>query len=345
MATAEGQARKLQPGTLIELYELDLTPNGGPVYFWHNSTASGDNIITFGGNDYFPYPIKAEGFEWTTQGTLPRPKVAVSNVTGLVSGLLRAYDDFVGCIVTRRRTFSQFIVGGSTPDNTQEYPPDVFAIDRRSVENNQIVEFELGTRMDVERVMLPRRQIIANACQWKYRGTECGYTGPPVTDQWGGPIGVVGADGHSTINDATFSATVGVFTGLVGKVITSPGYLADLSAIVSVGPGTHTVELSKVALATGTNIPFTIVGDANILGAYIPGHAYEYGNAVYTLLGGIQQWYFCIKFPGTTLEPPTNTEFWYADQCPKDLRGCKYRFGSNGVLPTAAFPGSSRIPK
>jgi hypothetical protein len=31
-------------------------------------------------------------------------------------------------------------------------------------------------------VVLPRRQIIANVCQWKYRGAECGYTGPPVAD-------------------------------------------------------------------------------------------------------------------------------------------------------------------
>jgi hypothetical protein len=31
-------------------------------------------------------------------------------------------------------------------------------------------------------VMLPRRQVIANVCQWVYRGGECGYTGPPVAD-------------------------------------------------------------------------------------------------------------------------------------------------------------------
>src|SRR6185436_7754424 len=31
-------------------------------------------------------------------------------------------------------------------------------------------------------VMLPRRQIIQNICTWRYRGSECGYTGAPLWD-------------------------------------------------------------------------------------------------------------------------------------------------------------------
>ncbi len=30
--------------------------------------------------------------------------------------------------------------------------------------------------------LIPKRQIIANICQWKYRSTECGYTGSNYWD-------------------------------------------------------------------------------------------------------------------------------------------------------------------
>jgi hypothetical protein len=39
------------------------------------------------------------------------------------------------------------------------------------------VSFELASKFDLAGVMLPKRQVIANICQWKYRSTECGYTG------------------------------------------------------------------------------------------------------------------------------------------------------------------------
>lgn len=340
------RTRQLEPGVLVELYVLDLTPNGGTVYHWHNSTQNGDNIINFQGDPYFPYPIKAEGFELTTQGTLPRPKVSVSNLGGFVSALLRQYDDFVGCTVIRKRTFEQFLDDGATPDATQEYPPDVYTIDRRSLETNSVVEFELSTKMDVERVMLPRRQIIANACQWIYRGPECGYTGPPVADQYGNPIGFIGHDGFCTAGDATFVATAANFTSFpaVGHKIVAPGFLEDLAEIISVGPGIHTVELSKVAKATGSNIDFTVAGEVTELGLFDPFTAYQYPQAVYTIVNGVQQHYFNVS-PTLIVTPITNIEVWKGDQCAKDLRACKMRFGNNGILPTSAFPGSSRIPR
>jgi hypothetical protein len=44
--------------------------------------------------------------------------------------------------------------------------------------DTQYVEFELSSVLDLMGVQLPYRQIIKNSCPWKYRGTECGYTGP-----------------------------------------------------------------------------------------------------------------------------------------------------------------------
>ena len=45
-----------------------------------------------------------------------------------------------------------------------------------------MVEFELAASFDLEGVTLPRRQIVQNVCPWRYRGSECGYTGTAYLD-------------------------------------------------------------------------------------------------------------------------------------------------------------------
>lgn len=71
-----------------------------------------------------------------------------------------------------------------TADPTQEFPREIWYIERKTAETNLGIEFELVTAMDLNGVMLPRRQIIANHCMFVaiggYRGPYCGYTGPPV---------------------------------------------------------------------------------------------------------------------------------------------------------------------
>jgi lambda family phage minor tail protein L len=40
-----------------------------------------------------------------------------------------------------------------------------------------VVEFELAASFDLAGVRAPKRQCIANICQWVYKSAECGYTG------------------------------------------------------------------------------------------------------------------------------------------------------------------------
>jgi len=64
-----------------------------------------------------------------------------------------------------------------TPDPTAEFPREVFYIDRRSSESRDIVEFELAAAFDLAGVRAPKRQCIANICQWVYKSPECSYAG------------------------------------------------------------------------------------------------------------------------------------------------------------------------
>jgi lambda-like phage minor tail protein L len=65
--------------------------------------------ITWQGNVYEPYPIKAEGFEKNGQGTSNRPKLTASNVQGILNGLIESYEGMIGAIVTRHEVATKHL--------------------------------------------------------------------------------------------------------------------------------------------------------------------------------------------------------------------------------------------
>jgi lambda family phage minor tail protein L len=188
----------LAPNAIIELFELELdaTLHGAStIYYWHAGT--NENVtgnIIYGGNTYVRLPVEATGFDYTSSGTLPRPTLRVANLMGDVTALLllvnatTAGNDLGGAIVRRIRTLKKFLDGEPGADPDARFPTEVWYVDRKSNENRDVVEFELASKLDLAGQMIPRRQVIANVCQWKYRGAECGYTGPPVADVVGQPI-------------------------------------------------------------------------------------------------------------------------------------------------------------
>lgn len=180
--------QSLSPGTLLEFYELDLEPLGGSKLRWHNGVNELGQDVTWQGVVYTRYPVEAEGFEKSGQGALPRPKLRVANITGLVGLLNSEYEDMVGAKLTRRRTFLRYIdavnfaEGNPSADPNVGFPDEIWFIDRKASQNSILVEYELSAAFDVSGVQLPRRQCIQNVCLWRYRSAECSYTGPAVAD-------------------------------------------------------------------------------------------------------------------------------------------------------------------
>lgn len=204
--TIQQRAQSLEPGVRVELFEVDLTPKGGDILRFHNhTTANGATITRVGpptNEIYTAFPVKLEGLEYKSNGPLPRPHLFVSNIGSIISALLRQYDDLLDCVVTRHVTFQEYLyaIGAVTEDGydpTQEYPQDIFIIDRRVSESNTEVEFELAAASDVEGVMLPREQYIANTCRWNYRSPECTYVGVPK--QYLGTDGAIHNFGATTV--------------------------------------------------------------------------------------------------------------------------------------------------
>lgn len=187
--------QSLSPSAEIELFVLDSTnlPDG-TISPFHAGTNLLRQPITWQGVVYTPLPIEAEGFDISTKGTLPRPKLRVANINGLFSAAAEENDDLVGCKVTRKRTLLKYLdavnfPGGVNPnaDTNQYLPDDVWYVEQKMAENRYVVEWELASVFDLQGVMLPSRQIIQDSCPWKYRGVDCGYTGTNYFDAFDQP--------------------------------------------------------------------------------------------------------------------------------------------------------------
>ena len=80
MTTVAEHVQGLALDARVELFEFDLAIYGGTVYRYVNDVKAGG--VYFDGQLYSPLPLKSEGWAITSRGTLPRPTITVSNVTG-----------------------------------------------------------------------------------------------------------------------------------------------------------------------------------------------------------------------------------------------------------------------
>tara|TARA_B100001250_G_scaffold65183_1_gene51674 strand:+ start:73 stop:681 length:609 start_codon:yes stop_codon:yes gene_type:complete len=158
--------------TTVELFDFELnTAQHGAttIYRFTNTKNELGNDIVWQGNTYTAIPIKAEGYEATGQGTLPRPSISVSNLLGTFTTIIALLPDGLeGCKVTRTRTLSMFLdavnfTGGSNSDaDPTSYfkPRDIYFIDRKSIENRDVISYEMCSAFDLAGVRLPKRQIL-----------------------------------------------------------------------------------------------------------------------------------------------------------------------------------------
>lgn len=179
--------QSLSPTAVIELFELVMT-DGNSAFTFHAGTNQLLQNVVWGGVSYVAAPIEAEGFDISSKGVLPRPKIRVANIDGVMSAAVMENDDLVGCKVIRKRTFAKYLdsvnfTGGNpNADPNQHFPDDIWYVERKVSENRYVIEWELSSAFDLIGVMLPYRQVVQNTCSWGYRSAECGYTGTSAFD-------------------------------------------------------------------------------------------------------------------------------------------------------------------
>tara|TARA_R100000278_G_scaffold9671_2_gene11559 strand:- start:543 stop:1439 length:897 start_codon:yes stop_codon:yes gene_type:complete len=204
IASAYEELAKINPSAIIELFELrlDSTLHGSSdVYRFHagaNAAVSGN--IVFNSQTYTRIPIKADGFDYSNTGTLPRPTLSISNLDATMTTLLllvnatTAGNDLGGAEVRRIRTLKKYLDGESAADPNARWPEERWFVDRKASESRDQVTFELASKFDLAGQKIPKRQVIANVCQWKYRSSECSYTGSNYFDVNGNSVSTLAAD-------------------------------------------------------------------------------------------------------------------------------------------------------
>ena len=130
--------------------------------------------------------------------SLPRPTLRISNLFGTVTSILldvnetTTGNDLSGAKLTRLRTLAKFLnfenfgtddflaaaddetifmenedtislehrLDPSSPDTTQEFPREIYYVDRKVIENRNLCEFELASAFDLAGVRVPKRQCL-----------------------------------------------------------------------------------------------------------------------------------------------------------------------------------------
>lgn len=133
-------------------------------------------------------PEQREYFE----GIHTRNIILKARQLGLLTGINHDYDDMLGVVITRRQVPVKYLDALNFPNGNTDADPTKEAVSRYVVEEMTEETFEqvtytLATPIDCDNAIIPARTILADVCQWQYRGVGCGYDGPAVADERDNP--------------------------------------------------------------------------------------------------------------------------------------------------------------
>lgn len=214
-ASLNAELSNLEPSQTIFLYEIDLKTvypvvssnylSNQPIkdgilriyndFNLFNIVNDSNGRVLWKNEYYYPFPIAAEGFDLTTLGSRPTPKIYVANSSPdqsynsfykYLRMQIQAFGDLAGCKFTRIKTFLKYLHGSNfnggvnlyTNDTSiyeVELPKDIYYIDRKSAEDSTHLEYTLVSALDIENISLPSRTIFSKRCPFMYRGEGCLY--------------------------------------------------------------------------------------------------------------------------------------------------------------------------
>src|SRR6185437_5367071 len=119
--SALAEIQKLNPDAIIELYVLDASSIGANSLYFHGDLTAGP--IFWQGQQYDPWPIETRDFARTSDQQ-PTPRLTVANVDSRITALCQTFDDLVGTVVKRIRTFVKFLDAANFPDGNPDANPN-----------------------------------------------------------------------------------------------------------------------------------------------------------------------------------------------------------------------------
>ena len=136
-------------------------------------------------------PIMIDGLETKMGGGSNRPTLNMANIPVIGRTLTNDSDgtndetnieqvltdeglgsaqDFLYSTLVYRSTLLKYTASTDTAMLPIEYPSHTYTIDRVSNEMSSVIQFELATPADLDRVTLPNRRVVGKYCSWEYQG-------------------------------------------------------------------------------------------------------------------------------------------------------------------------------
>lgn len=177
---------------MLDLFELNLQSLGGDALRFYGGVNELYEDVIWQGKKYQAYPVKAEGFEMKLSGTGSKPTLTVSNLFGFMTGLNNDFNDIVGAKLIRRQVPANALDAINFKDGNNDADPTCeavswFIIDEMTEETYEQVTYSLASPSESDTAIIPARTILADVCQFVYRGEGCRYSGGPVANEFDKP--------------------------------------------------------------------------------------------------------------------------------------------------------------
>lgn len=295
---------EIEPSTIVCLYNINLRDRGR--YLFHSGENGYHREIIFNGEKYDYFPIKTEGFNMSGDGRLPRPKMTFPNQQGNISLRLGVFKDFINYKVTRIKTFVKYLDAENfpnqinphaEPDPDTSFAEDIFFVNQKTKEDDNVVEFELVSLLELQNASIPARTMYSNYCSWQYRSNiGCGYRGKPIADKKNKKFVPSGYSGLMVGEETYFS----------GEFLEQNNFADD---------GITYQKWTRSGKYNKGDVVYLEPVDNDM----------EVDRDLYPL-----NIYVCLE-DNVRSNPAGDTEKWVLDDCDKTLCGCRLRFSEESI--------------
>jgi lambda family phage minor tail protein L len=150
-----------QDSPLVEIIGIDASSKGGQFYYITNEAPfPGTSGLTFKGNPVISLPMKTEGWEETTDKTMPKPTITVSNVNKEFFGAVQSFGDLTFMPVWRWLIFARNLDQGSAPDTSKASNPEYYLIERMTKLSDLEISWQLMVPFELPNLKLPLRRVL-----------------------------------------------------------------------------------------------------------------------------------------------------------------------------------------
>jgi len=126
-----------------------------------------------GGDEYAAFPFDLEEINDQSKSEVPRVALRVSNVSRVVQAYLDAADGGVGSVVVLRVVHSEHL-----DETDPEFEATFRCTDCQA--DAQWATFYIGAASPWT-TRFPRNRLLKDYCRWRFKSTECGYSGGEST--------------------------------------------------------------------------------------------------------------------------------------------------------------------